>query len=209
MITSEEEARSYIGRHWGSAALADCASYVAALRQENARQNLVSPASLDHVWVRHIADSAQLLLHQPEICGTWADVGTGAGLPGLVIAILRRDLHVTLIEPRKLRTAWLEHMRVGLNLAQTHVVTGRAEDVQHSFDAVSARAVAPLAELLQKTGHLGKRGSRWLFAKGRSALVELDAVSDSQRRGWLFHVKHSLTASDARIIVCERSRGSN
>lgn len=209
MITSEEEARSYIERNWGAGALADCASYVAALRQENARQNLVSPASLEHVWVRHIADSAQLLAHQPENCGSWADVGTGAGLPGLVIAILRRDLHVTLIEPRKLRTAWLEEMRERLNLAHTRIITGRAEDVRDSFDAVSARAVAPLAELLQKTCHLGKPAARWLFAKGRSALDELDALPARQHRRWVFHVKHSLTASDARIIVCERPRGSN
>ncbi|WP_228242554.1 16S rRNA (guanine(527)-N(7))-methyltransferase RsmG [Porphyrobacter sp. GA68] len=209
MITSEYDARSYIERNWGAAALADCAFYVAALRQENTLQNLVSPASLDHVWVRHIADSAQLLEHQPENCSSWADVGTGAGLPGLVIAILRRDLSVTLIEPRKLRTAWLERMRESLSLGHMRIITGRAEDVHDTFDAVSARAVAPLAALLHKTAHLGHTKSRWLFAKGRTVVEELNDIPASQRRSWLFHVKHSLTAPDASIIVCERSRGSN
>ena len=78
--------------------------FVALLREENRRQNLVSSATLDHVWTRHILDSAQLLRFDPG--GEWIDLGTGAGFPGLIVAALRED-PTTLVEARKLRVEFL------------------------------------------------------------------------------------------------------
>lgn len=205
MIGSEEEAKAFIADGWGNAAVADCGLLVEALREENERQNLVSRGSLDQVWVRHIADSAQLLHHAPAACRSWIDIGTGAGLPGLVIGILQRDLALTLVEPRRLRVAWLERMREVLKL-NCDIEMAKAETLPPaSHDVISARAVADLAALLRMSEELGDRNSRWLFAKGRNAEAELQALPEKLARRYVFHVKHSLTAADANIIVCERS----
>lgn len=205
MIGSEEEARSYIAEGWGSAAVEDCARLIEALRRENERQNLVSRGSLDHVWVRHIADSAQLLHHAPAACRSWVDIGSGAGLPGLVIGLLRRDLALTLVELRRLRVAWLEAMRDALKL-NCRIEMAKAEALPPArHDVISARAVAELTTLLRITENMGDRNSRWLFAKGRNAGVEVQAVPPKLAQRYMFHVKHSLTAADGNIIVCERS----
>src|SRR3954470_2154936 len=83
-------------------------AFVALLREENERQNLVSRATLDQVWVRHIYDSAQLLRFAPD-ASTWLDLGSGAGFPGLIVAALRPDGTTTLVESRKLRVDFLIH----------------------------------------------------------------------------------------------------
>lgn len=206
MIASEEQARAFIRDGWGASACSVCEQLVEALREENDRQNLVSRGSLEYVWTRHIADSAQLLLHAPSGCRSWIDIGTGAGFPGLVIAMLRPDLAVALVEPRHKRAAWLDAMRGSMGLVNCEVLQVHAERVERDpFDVISARAVAGLPELLAMMRRLDHRGSCGIFPKGRLAAEELAALPSSIADAYLFHVKHSLTAQDARIIVCRHA----
>lgn len=180
---------------------------VERLRRESTVQNLVSKTTLADVWVRHVADSAQLLEHAPQGTNSWIDVGSGAGFPGLVIAILRREWTVTLVEPRRLRVAWLQTMCAELQLRNCVVVQAKAEHCQvPAHDVVSARAVSDLTDLLRMTSIMGHARSRWIFAKGRNALDELQAIPTKLANQFVFHVKHSLTASDAHIIVAQRAK---
>lgn len=207
MIKTEAEAQEYIAERWGKRALQNCAALIEALRQESERQNLVSRSSLQEVWVRHIADSAQLLHHAPLNWRSWIDVGTGAGFPGLVIALLQRDCSVTLVEPRRLRVQWLKAMRDRLELANCRIFLAKAEEMAaEPHQVVSARAVASLHYLLQITDKFALTGTRWLFAKGRNAEAELQSLPPQLARRYAFHVEQSLTAIEARIIVCERTR---
>ncbi len=173
---------------------------VALLTEENTHQNLVSKASLEHVWQRHLADSAQLLSHvSRETIGSWIDLGSGAGFPGLVIACLEPSRPITLIESRRGRIEWLERVRTKLDLQNVTVCGKRLEQVEtHSVSVISARAFAPLGLLLDLSARFSTAETLWLLPKGRSAQQELD-----QLKGWkhLFHVKQSLTDAEAGIIV--------
>ena len=206
MIDSEIAARDYVLAGWGAAALRDCEFLVDRLQSENERQNLVSRNTLADVWVRHIADSAQLLAYAPPSTRNWVDIGSGAGFPGLMVAILRRDWSVTLIEPRRLRVEWLEQMKKELGLETVTVVQSKVERwAGRPYDLISARAVADLTSLLQMTGRLGGRGAKWVFVKGRNARDEITALPPPLRQAFVFHVEQSLTSSDASIIVATRA----
>ena len=172
-------------------------SYVELLREESARQNLVSKASLDAVWVRHILDSAQLMRFEPTRKAAWVDLGSGAGLPGVVIACLAEG-PVTLVEPRRLRAEFLHRVCDSLRLG-AQVVCAKAETVAGHYDAITARAVAPLARLLKLSQHLSTGNTTWILPKGRSAASEL---ADA-RQTWqgAFHVERSVTDDDSYIIV--------
>ena len=179
-------------------------TYVALLREENARQNLVSPATLDSVWERHILDSAQLLRFEPRPGARWLDIGSGAGLPGLVIALLTNG-PLTLAEPRRLRADFLERAANELGLGERVTVErSKAERLRGRFDAITARAVAPLAKLLEISAHLSTGKTVWVMPKGRSAESELAEA----RRSWqgVFHVEPSVTSADSRIIVASGVR---
>src|SRR3546814_9700097 len=111
MIGDEAAARHYVAGMADSAAMDRLDRLVAALLEENQRQNLISRSSEAAIWQRHIADSAQLLRFVPrETSGVWLDLGTGAGFPGLVIAVLRPARPVVLVESRPLRARWLSQM---------------------------------------------------------------------------------------------------
>jgi len=172
---------------------------VALLTEENTRQNLVSAASLAEIWRRHIADSAQLLLHVPRGTSHWLDLGTGAGFPGLVIAALRPECEMLMVESRGRRVEWLERARLALGLTRASVIGKRLELVEtRKFEAISARAFAPLDRLLSLSARFSTSHTMWLLPKGRSAKQELDEL-----RGWrhMFHVEQSLTDSEAGIVV--------
>jgi 16S rRNA (guanine527-N7)-methyltransferase len=175
------------------------ARFVAHLREENGRQNLVSAATLERVWSRHILDSAQLLRFAPEE-GNWVDIGTGAGFPGLVVAALR-DAPVTLVESRRLR---VEFLRQGVELLEVadrvELLCARLETLTpRPFAVISARAFAPLDKLLRLASPFSSPETVWILPKGRNAQTELDAV----RASWQgdFRVEPSLTDADAGIIV--------
>ncbi|GLR46773.1 16S rRNA (guanine(527)-N(7))-methyltransferase RsmG [Sphingomonas astaxanthinifaciens] len=178
------------------------ASFADMLRQENERQNLVSKASLDALWTRHIADSAQLIRFAP-VNAEWLDIGSGPGLPGLVLAILGVK-HVTMVEPRRLRTDFLERVSDALALKNVAIVTGKVEQVTGSFDVITARAVASLDKLFALSVPRSHGGSRWVLPKGRSAAMEL-AEARSTWQGE-FRLEASATDPEARILVAEKVR---
>jgi 16S rRNA (guanine527-N7)-methyltransferase len=202
MIASELAAKDWLRAfpECDDVAFARLEQLVTSLAAENERQNLVSATSLASVWQRHIADSAQLLSHVPrETCSPWLDLGTGAGFPGLVIAALRPEARVVMVESRPLRAAWLEQMRIALGLNHAEVVPQRLELVESSpFRAISARAFAPLERLLRLSARFSTADTLWLLPKGRSSQQELHVL-----QGWdhMFHVEQSLTDSEAGIVV--------
>jgi 16S rRNA (guanine527-N7)-methyltransferase len=168
---------------------------------ENARQNLISAASIDHFWVRHIADSAQLLLHGEG--KNWLDLGTGAGFPGLVIAILRPGMPITLVESRRKRFDFLDRMTEELGLGQVMIHGGRLETLKSApFRVISARAFAPLHRLLPLAHSFSTAKTIWLLPKGRSAREEIATVKVAW--GGLFHVEQSLTDADSALIVATK-----
>lgn len=201
-MASEAEARAWIGRlpQADAAAMARLEALAAMLGEENARQNLVSASSLDAVWVRHFADSAQLVaLADGAGTGPWLDLGTGAGFPGLVVGALCPQREVWLAESRPRRCEWLERARSALGLDRVVVLADRLERMETRTAAViSARAFAPLPRLVALSARFSTSDTLWLLPKGRSAQQELEAL-----RGWrhTFHVEHSSTDPDAGIIV--------
>lgn len=201
MIASETEARSFVREQCGVEAVERFERLEALLREENRHQNLVSAASLDEVWTRHFADSVQLLCHVPrETGGLWLDLGTGAGFPGLAIALASTGFSVVMVESRRRRCDWLRAAADKLLLANTQVVHSRLEVVD-SFPAsvISARAFAPMPKLLNLSARFSTADTYWVLPKGRSARQELDTLPN--RAAKLFHVEQSLTDRDAGIIV--------
>lgn len=177
--------------------------FIALLREENERQNLVSRSSLEQIWTRHVLDSAQLVPLGPADASTWLDLGTGAGFPGLIIALLHRS-KVTMVESRRLRAEFLHRAADMLGVAdKVEIVCARVETIApRPFDAISARAFAPLARTLALGARFSTSGTCWILPRGRSAKSELDAA----RASWQgdFHIEPSLTDPDAGIVVAER-----
>ena len=172
-------------------------AYVERLKAESARQNLVSASTLERLWDRHILDSAQLVRFEPRPRASWLDVGSGAGLPGIVIACLV-DGPVTLVEPRRLRAEFLRDTVRMLNL-NAAVECAKAERITGSFGVITGRAVAPLARFLEMSQHLSTRKTVWALPKGRTAQSELAEA----QRAWqgVFHVERSLTDDESFIVI--------
>jgi 16S rRNA (guanine527-N7)-methyltransferase len=172
-------------------------AYEALLREENTRQNLVAASTFDHLWDRHILDSAQLVRFEPRAGASWVDIGSGAGLPGIVIACVVEG-PVMLIEPRRLRADFLHKVCESLRI-DAAVFHGKAERAQGKYDVITARAVANLAKILKISAHLSTRKTVWALPKGRSADAELAEA----RQAWQgrFHVEQSVTDADSRIVV--------
>jgi 16S rRNA (guanine527-N7)-methyltransferase len=180
-------------------------TFVEFLAAENDRQNLVARSTLEQVWSRHILDSAQLLRFAPVSAETWLDLGTGAGFPGLIVAVLH-PARVTLVELRKLRVDFLQRAASLLGVeGKVDVVGSRVENVQAApFDVISARAFAPLDKLLALGSRFSTDQTRWILPKGRNAQTELEAA-ESLWQGE-FRLEPSVTDPDASIIVAERVR---
>ena len=202
MITTEDEAREWLRAlpECDAVAMERLELLVAMLAEENQRQNLVSAASLDQVWLRHIVDSAQLLPHVPRETSTpWMDLGTGAGFPGLVIAALRPECEVVMVESRARRIEWLDRARIAMGLDCASIAGQRLELVESRQAAViSARAFAPLDKLLTLSARFSTSDTVFLLPKGRSAGQELQ---DLRKWRHVFHVEQSLTDPQAGIIV--------
>jgi 16S rRNA (guanine527-N7)-methyltransferase len=172
-------------------------AYAALLREESVRQNLVSASTLDQLWNRHVLDSAQLVRFEPGADASWADIGSGAGLPGIVVACLVAG-PVTLVEPRRLRAEFLHKLVESLDL-NASVVCQKAERAMGRFDVITARAVAPLTQLLKISQHLSTTKTVWALPKGRKAEAELVEA----QRTWqgAFHVERSVTDAESFIVV--------
>lgn len=203
-ILDAEGARTWIGALPGVSreTLEQLEAFAALTEAANTRQNLVAASTLGGAfWSRHILDSAQLLPLAPATGGRWVDLGSGAGLPGLVIAIIARHWHVTLVESRHLRCAHLRALVEQLGLAsRVDVLETRAEALRDGpYDVISARAFAPLPRLLVLAQHLAGPMTSWLLPKGRSAGLELSSIAPAWQRR--FEMVPSLTAEDAYILV--------
>ena len=187
-------------------------AFVALLREENEHQNLVSRASLHHVWSRHILDSAQLIRFAPATAETWLDLGTGAGFPGLIVPLIFPG-RVTLVEARTLRVEFLARAAEVLGISErTRIICTKIEKFEAPpFDVISARAFAPLDRLLALAERFSTKETRWILPKGRNAKTELEAA-ESLWQGE-FRLEPSTTDADASIIVADavrrRSKGKS
>ncbi len=192
-----ERLEQVTGRPVSRETLEKLEAYAALLKEENERQNLVSASTIQQLWERHIIDSAQLVRFEPHRGASWADVGSGAGLPGIVIACLV-DGPVTLLEPRRLRADFLHKVVETLRL-RASILCAKAERVDGAFDVITSRAVAKLENLLKISAHLSTRKTVWALPRGRSAEQELVEA----RRTWqgAFHVERSVTDVDSHIVV--------
>jgi 16S rRNA (guanine527-N7)-methyltransferase len=178
--------------------------YVSLLLDENQRQNLISRSTVGEIWERHIADGAQLVRFAPRPDSSWLDIGSGAGLPGIVIAILAEG-PVTLVEPRKLRADFLSSTAEKLGLAdRVTIQVAKVERVTGAFDVITARAVASVDVLLSISSHLSTDKTLWLFPKGKTARNELDEA----RRSWqgVFRLEPSMTSEEGAILVASSVR---
>ena len=207
ILYNEDEARQYCAGLTDSAGLARLDRLAAMVLEENSRQNLVSKPSEGMVWLRHLADSAQLLTHVPRgsealpaETSPWLDLGTGAGFPGLVVAALLPETKVVLVESRKKRVDWLSRAAEELGLANCRVEGRRLEHVEgFSASVISARAFAPLGRLLALSARFSTRDTRWLLPKGRSAVQEVAALPEKCRE--MFHVEQSHTDAEAGLVI--------
>lgn len=146
---------------------------------------LVGPRELERLWTRHILNSALLARKVPT--GTLADVGSGAGFPGLVVAAMRPDVHCILIEPLGRRATWLEDEAARLGLTNVTVMNERAEDVWRSVtvDAVTARAVSALRTLIPLCTPLVRQGGELLLMKGQKVDEEIRAAAGAMVKAGL------------------------
>lgn len=200
MITNEDQARAFCADLCDSAAMARLERFTSLLAAENAQQNLVSAASLDQVWQRHIADSLQLLLHVPRETSPWMDLGSGAGMPGLVLAIACPDIAFNLVESRKRRVTWLQGVVDHFALGNCRVHGSRLESVDSApMQVICARAFAPLGKLLSLSARFSTQDTHWLLPKGRSAAQELAEQPESIRA--MFHVEQSRTDGEAGLVI--------
>jgi 16S rRNA (guanine527-N7)-methyltransferase len=204
---TEDEAREWIRAHFNVSRETQIQRFGEILRAESTRQNLISAASFDELWTRHFVDSAQLIpLAADAGEGAWVDVGTGAGMPGLVVALLI-DRPVVMVEPRIRRVEFLRDAASQLGIAdRATVVHGKIEAYKPKDKAaiVSARAVAALPDLFKSTAHCTDSSTIWLLPKGRSVQSEVEAA----RAKWqgAFHVEPSITSPESGIVVARKVR---
>ena len=159
-------------------------SYTASLAQQGETLGLIGPRELPQLWSRHILNSALLA---PLLRGRVGDVGSGAGLPGLVLAIARPDVEMTLIEPMERRTDWLQAEVDRMELTNVRVLRARAEDLPGSgelrpLDQVTARAVSALRTLIPLTAPLVRSGGELVLMKGGRAEDEIQTAQKVIRK---------------------------
>jgi 16S rRNA (guanine527-N7)-methyltransferase len=168
--------------------------------------NLVAPSTLSDVWHRHFADSAQLWRYRPHEARVWLDIGSGAGFPGLVLAILGAEAgatHHILVESDSRKAAFLRE--VGRETGITVDILGmRIENPQtyakvSAVDCITARALAPLPRLLEMSAPYFRSSTLGLFLKGRDVAAEIEQAAESWR--FAYELKPSVTDRDARVVL--------
>ncbi|WP_019515314.1 16S rRNA (guanine(527)-N(7))-methyltransferase RsmG [Sphingomonas sp. Mn802worker] len=195
---TEEEARNWIEQRFSPAKVERLARLVEIVGDETARQNLISPSTIPLMWSRHIVDSAQLLMLAPRDAHSWVDVGTGAGFPGMVVAVLF-DGDITMIEPRAKRATFLRDMAAALGTDAT-VHQARAETAPiNRADIISARAVATVDALFGMTAQYRSALTTYLLPRGRSGQDEI-AKAHAAWHG-TFHVEQSITDPASTILI--------
>jgi 16S rRNA (guanine527-N7)-methyltransferase len=205
---SPDRARALALIHVSRETLERLDKFVALLLKWQQSMNLVAPSTVGQIWTRHVADSAQLLRLAPE-ARIWVDLGSGGGFPGLVMAcalagVVSAQIH--LVESNARKSAFLrEAVRVLAVPALVH--SARIEDFGKRFDgpadAVTARALAPLTQLLRYAEPMLKRGAQGLFPKGQDVEAELTAAS----KYWSIDASlvPSITSAEGRIVMIRRA----
>ena len=153
------------------------AQYAEILVQDAVRLGIIGPREVDRIWDRHILNCAALTELIPD-GQSIIDIGSGAGLPGIVLAILNPNSTVTLIEPMQRRTEFLTQTKTELGLSNVEILRGRAEGQKVSAQNVTSRAVAPLNKLLSWSWPLVEKGGKVLAIKGEKATEELAEVKN-------------------------------
>lgn len=149
------------------------------LADQGELRGLIGPLELPRLWTRHVLNSA---IAAPLFSGSVADIGSGAGLPGVVLAIARPDVQWTLIEPMERRTDWLNEQVEELDLKNVTVMRARGEDVGVEFDMVTARAVSALRTLVPVVAPLVRDGGEIALLKGHNAPAEIEAAQKALRK---------------------------
>lgn len=201
LLDSEEAARNWLEEAFTPTAeqWERLDRFAALLVAENGQQNLIAASTIPTIWVRHIADSVQLLALDTEGEGLWVDLGSGPGLPGLVVAILSAR-PMLLVESRKRRCEFLRAVVSELALDHVEIAEAPLERVETRPAAtISARAFAPLDKLLDLSARFSTESTRWLLPKGRNAVKELALLPEAWQR--MFHVEQSRTDADSQILV--------
>ena len=160
----------YFGAAWPTVS-----RFAAMLREQGELRGLLGPREQSRLWERHLLNSAAVVQHLPRT-GAIADVGSGAGLPGIVVAAMLPEAELVLIDPMERRTQWLEEVVAELGLSNVRVVRARAEELDGALeaDAVTARAVAAMDKLARWCLPLLRDGGSLVALKGRSAGDELE-----------------------------------
>ena len=164
-------------------------AYTADLARRGEELGLIGPLELPRLWSRHVINCALVApLLSP---GTVGDVGSGAGLPGLVLAIARPDVNMVLIEPMERRVDWLVSEAKELGLSNVTVIRARAEETKLDWplDQITARAVTALSKLIPATAPLVRSGGEMVFMKGARVQAEIDAAKKQIRHARLDNVE--------------------
>jgi 16S rRNA (guanine527-N7)-methyltransferase len=156
-------------------------AYAEFLTTAGIERGLIGPREGERIWERHIFNCLPITQLLPQGASLF-DIGSGAGLPGIVIALARPDLKVTLIEPLERRVEFLNEAvaAIALGGVEIEVIRGRAQDVKKSADFVTARAVAPMEKLKKISWHMVKTGGSLLAMKGESAATEMVGIKGAE-----------------------------
>ena len=169
--------------------------YADALARDGETLGLLGPLEYPRLWTRHVINSA---LIAPLLEGTVGDIGSGAGLPGIPLAIARPDVNFTLIEPMERRHTWLTQQIEALGLANVTAIRARAEELfdSHTFDQVTARAVAALSKLIPWAAPLVRYEGELVLLKGRNAEAEIEKAKKQIRKFGLEDVRVEEVGTD-------------
>ena len=191
------------------AGLAPVSAYADMLAEEGEFRGLIGPREVGRIWSRHIVNSAALLPFLPQK-GSVIDVGSGAGLPGIVLAAARPNLRFYLVEPMVKRCQWLAEVVEELGLDNTEIVNARAEDLGRSLraDVVTSRAVAALDKLIRLSSKLIAPGGRLLALKGQRAALEVEKAAKELKKYHLDATVHEVVSvmdgDSTYVVECVR-----
>src|SRR6187431_469843 len=185
-LDGDPAVKEYLGERYDAVR-----AFGALLGEQGELRGLIGPREIGRIWERHLLNSAAVVPFLGE--GVVVDVGSGAGLPGLVIAAMEPERRVVLVEPMERRTAWLREASETLGLDNVTVLRGRAEEVRDAVEAdvITARAVAAVDKLVKWSAPLLAPDGRMALLKGRSAADELDKAKYALRRAGLVGEVHS------------------
>jgi 16S rRNA (guanine527-N7)-methyltransferase len=203
---TEDEARDWLVQNHDVSreTMAALLHYMALVADEQQRQNLISLQTLTSFWTRHVVDSAQLIRYAKGQ-RPWLDIGSGAGLPGMVVAIITKA-PVILVEPRPLRAEFLRHAAASLDLHNVHIsATSLAQLPSKPMGVITARAVAALPKLLRMAGRFADLSTVWILPKGKSAREELALLPKACHGHW--RIEQSVTDPESWILVGRGRQG--